>query len=298
MTGWIFNIQRYSIQDGPGIRTTVFFKGCPIRCLWCANPESQEVFPQLLYVESHCVRCYRCIEACPHMANTRASDGRIRIDQGLCKVCGKCIEVCPNEARVLCGRLMTVEEVLEEVKKDALFYWNSAGGVTASGGEPTQQPEFLIEFFKRCQDVGFHTTLDTSGYVTWERFVRILEYTDRVLYNIKHMDPVRHRELTGVDNGLILENVKKIAEREISFIVRVPLIPGCNDSAENLQDLARFVTELGKGKVDLLPYHQLGVRKYERLRRCYELDGSQLFEKEEIQAKMKVLESYSLEVKL
>lgn len=294
IVGSIFNIQGYSVQDGPGIRTTVFFKGCPIMCQWCANPESQAPFPQLLYVESHCVRCYRCIAACPDLINAKDREGAIKIEHGTCKACGKCIAVCPNEARAICGKLMTVEEVLQEVKKDALFYRNSGGGVTASGGEPTQQAKFLIELFKGCQNLGFHTTLDTCGYVAWEQLEQILEYTDLVLYDLKHMDPLRHRELTGVDNRLILNNARKIAEKGAAFVVRVPLIPGCNDSPENLKALARFVMDLGQEKVEFLPYHQLGVSKYERQGKLYALLESRPFEKDELHAKLKVFESYDL----
>ena len=298
MTGRIFNIQRFSIQDGPGIRTTVFMKGCPLKCLWCANPESMDARPQLLYIEAHCARCYRCIEACPNGANSKNVDGSIRIDRNLCKGCGKCVEACPNEARVLCGKQMTVDEVMVEVKKDALFYRNSGGGVTASGGEPTQQADFLVNLFKKCQTAGFHTALDTCGYVKWERLERILKYTDLVLFDLKNIDPTKHKELTGANYGLVLENAKQMAKKGIDFIVRAPLIPGRNDSTENLHALASFVIKLGKNMIDILPYHRLGAGKNERLGKQYALEKTQPFTKEELQGKVKILESCGLDVSI
>jgi glycyl-radical enzyme activating protein len=296
--GWVFNIQRYSIQDGPGIRTTVFLNGCPLRCLWCSNPESQGAPPSLFYFDSLCVRCYRCVEACPTGATSIAPDGSIKIDRTRCERCGKCAEVCPNEARVMSGKLMTVDEVLEVVKKDALFYKNSGGGITASGGEPTHQPEFLLEFFKGCQNSGFHTCLDTTGYVRWEIFEGILEYTDLVLYDIKHMNPERHKELTGVDNRIILLNAEKIAKKGIPLIIRVPLIPGGNDSPENLETLGKYVAKLGTHKLDLLPYHQFGVKKYERLGMEYKMGDIKPYQKEQVELIKKTLESYGLEVSI
>jgi len=297
-SGWIFNIQRYSLQDGPGIRTTVFFKGCPLRCWWCDNPESQGTSPELLYFDSLCVRCYRCVDACPSGATNVSPDGSIGIERSLCKACGKCVEVCLSEARFISGRPVMVRKVLEQVKADSLFYKNSGGGVTASGGEPTLQPDFLLRFFKGCQRLGFTTCLDTCGYVQWELLERILEYTDMVLYDIKHMDPLRHIEFTGVDNQLILENAKRVVARGIPLTIRVPLIPGCNDSTQDLEALGRYVVGLGNRKLELLPYHQLGTKKYERLGQKYRLEGAQLFTEKVIKDKVMLLNSYGLEVEI
>ncbi|MCX5995922.1 MAG: glycyl-radical enzyme activating protein, partial [Chloroflexi bacterium] len=241
-------------------------------------------------------RCYRCVEACPNKATTKTPEGALQINRSLCKACGKCVEVCPNKARQISGNLMTVDEVLEEVKKDALFYQNSGGGVTFSGGEPTQQPEFLWHLLKRCQESGIQTALDTSGFVKPEILKRVLEHTNLVLYDIKHMDPAKHKELTGVDNRLILENAKMIATMGKPMIIRVPLIPEHNDSKENFKALAEFMLGLGLKRVDLLPYHSLGKIKYQRLGMEYKLGDLKPFEAGEV-AKIKAdLESYGLQV--
>jgi pyruvate formate lyase activating enzyme len=294
--GWIFDIQRYAVNDGPGIRTTAFLKGCPLRCLWCDNPESQDMHPQLLHFENLCVRCYRCVAACPTGATTVNSDGAIEIDRDICTACGTCVEACLSDARAISGRAVTPTEVVDIVKSDSLFYRNSGGGVTASGGEPTHQPAFLMEFLSECQKAGLDTALDTCGYVRWEVLQEILENVDLVLFDIKHPDPARHKELTGVDNALILENVRRISDLGKPLIVRLPLVPGCNDSKEVLKDTAELLTRLNLVRVDIAPYHQLGIAKYQRLGRVYALDGVQPFKMEQIEAIRKCLEAYGLEV--
>jgi glycyl-radical enzyme activating protein len=294
--GWIFNIQRYSTQDGPGIRTTVFFVGCPLKCFWCSNPESQFKGPKLLYFESKCTRCKRCIEVCPNKATSIGADGFIMIDRDKCVSCGKCVETCPNDARAISGELKTVDEVMKVVKKDSLFYRNSGGGVTASGGEPTYQPKFLLELFQACKKSRIHTCLDTCGYVSWQVLEEVLEYVNLILYDIKHMDSNQHIKLTGVDNKIILQNAERIAGKGIPLIIRVPLIPGYNDSKENLQELAKFATRLGVHKIDLIPYHELGVSKYERLGMNYIMAGTKALHKDEVDPIKRGLESYGLEV--
>ncbi len=295
-TGCVFNIERFATRDGPGIRTTVFLKGCPLKCLWCANPESMRPTPQLMYLEQLCQRCYRCVAVCPSKATTVNPEGAIEIDRSLCETCGKCADACPAKAREISGKLMTVEEVLEEVKKDSLFYQNSGGGVTASGGEPTHQPEFLGHLFRRCEQSAIHTCLDTCGFVRTEVLQSVLEHTNLLLYDIKHMDPVKHKELTGVDNRLILENARMVAAQGKPMIIRVPLIPEHNDSEENIKALAGFMTELGLTRIDLLPYHALGKTKYDRLGTEYKLGDLKPYDSNQVEEIKTLLESHGLEV--
>jgi glycyl-radical enzyme activating protein len=297
--GYIFDIQRYSIHDGPGIRSTIFFKGCPLRCTWCENPESQKQSSQLLYIKHLCRRCHKCVEVCSNQANRVLPDGSLEVDRKLCQACGRCVEICPLEARQIFGKLMSVDEVMDVVKRDALFYRNSGGGVTASGGEPTAQPAFLISLFKECQKLGFHTTLDTCGFVKWEVLKPILEYVNLVLFDIKQTDPEVHQQLTGVNNQLILENAKKIVAAGVPLIVRVPLIPGFNDSEEDIRALAQFALELdGQQEVNLLPYHKFGSEKYDSLGMKYELDNLEPYTEEEIGLHVDLIKSYGLRVEI
>lgn len=296
--GCVFDIQRFSIQDGPGIRTTVFFKGCPLTCWWCSNPESQSPKAQLIYFSHLCQRCYKCVEACPNHANQVRPDGSLEIDRGLCQACGKCVEACLPEARRVSGKEMTVSEVVEIVRKDAPFYRNSGGGVTASGGEATSQPEFLLELFKQCQQRGYHTALDTCGYVKWEVLEPILEHVDLVLYDIKHMDPELHKHFTGVGNEVILENARRIAARGVPMILRIPLITGCNDSEQNIRDIAKFALELGGVEVNLLPYHKFGLKKYEALGMEYKLRDTEALKEEDVKTVTGIIQSYGLRVQV
>jgi len=297
-SGSVFNIQRYSVQDGPGIRTTVFLKGCPLACYWCSNPESQAMHPELLYFDTLCTGCLRCLDACPNGATILSSDEKILIDRGLCKACGACAEACLSDARIISGKLMTVDEVTDVVKKDSLFYRNSNGGVTFSGGEPTHQPAFLLELLKDSQRKGFHTCLDTCGYTQWEFLEEALEYVDLVLFDVKHMDTKQHKELTAVDNLLILDNLKRIADTGKEMIIRVPLMPGINDSKENINALGIFMSQSSLKRVDLLPYHRLGVKKYERLGMEYKLGELGSFKKEEVDDVKGILEKFDLVVEI
>ncbi|MBE0479698.1 MAG: glycyl-radical enzyme activating protein [Dehalococcoidia bacterium] len=298
LTGCVFNIERFAIRDGPGIRTTVFLKGCPLKCIWCANPESIRPYPQMFCFAHLCASCCRCVQACPNKAISVAADGSPFTDRDLCKNCGTCTDVCPNRAREISGKMMTVDQVLEEVKKDALFYQNSGGGITASGGEPAYQPEFLRELFRRSRQAVIHTCLDTTGFVKTDILKSILEHTDLVLYDLKHMDPQRHRQLTGVDNALILENARMIAVIGKPMIIRVPLVPDHNDSAENLDALASFMKELGLARIDLLPYHSLGRDKYTRLGMVYGLSELKPHSSERVAEIKACLESKGLTVEV
>ena len=296
MSGIVFDIQRYCLNDGPGIRTTVFLKGCPLRCLWCCNPESQIPRPELFYNESLCTRCYRCIEICPHHAVTIEDGGAININRKLCEVCGKCVEACPNEARAITGKRMTVEEVLDVVRKDGLFYRNSGGGVTVSGGEAAFQSGFTLEILKGSQGLGLHTALETCGYTDTETLDLLIKHADLVLFDIKHMDPEAHHQLTGAENELVLANLRMVARSGVQVILRMPIIPGCNDSEENLRAAGDYIYHLGLKKVDIIPYHKLGIAKYRRLGKEYQLEHLVTMKAEDVETVEKILKSYGLEV--
>lgn len=265
--GVIFNIQTYSIHDGPGIRTTVFIKGCPLKCVWCQNPESQSAAPQLFFNSETCVGCGKCLQVCPEGA-IRLDEGRSWTNRDVCRGAGKCAEVCPNEARNIAGRHVTAGEVFKEVMKDKIFYEKSGGGVTLGGGEPLASPEFTTSLLKLYKKAGIHTALDTCGYAKWEMMKQILQYVDLVLYDLKHMDPAAHQLYTGVSNDLILGNAGRICqELHIPVLARIPVIPGYNDSMNNIKATGRFIAaEMGTStEVHLLPYHKLGEMKYHRL---------------------------------
>jgi pyruvate formate lyase activating enzyme len=264
--GVVFNLQHYSIHDGPGIRTTVFLMGCPLKCIWCQNPESQHVKPALFFNQEICTGCGTCLWVCPEKV-IRLFEGISKTDRTRCAGHGKCVEACPNEARSLMGREMSALEVFEDVRADAIFYKGSGGGVTLSGGDPIVQPTFATGILKLCREAGFHTAMETCGFAKWEILEGILKHTDLVLYDIKHMESASHKELTGVPNELILENARKIhQELKLPMLARIPIIPGYNDSQENLETTARFIKhDLGSPKVYLLPYHRLGEVKYHRM---------------------------------
>lgn len=274
----IFDIQRFSVSDGPGIRTTVFMKGCPLRCPWCHNPESQHPFPEVMFFESKCIGCGRCREACPRGAIS--PDPSLCVDRRLCDNCGKCAQACPSNALVLSGTLMTVSDVMRQVEKDAPFYKASGGGVTLSGGEPTMHPEFAAALASFCRERGLHVALDTCGFAARGTFARLIEHVDLVLFDVKHTNPERHKNLTGADAEPIIDNLYEVAERGVATVIRVPVIPGCNDTTDNVHKLAHLVRQLldlggNITCIDLLPYHRLGEAKYKALGRPYSLGGIQ-----------------------
>lgn len=270
--GIIFDIQRFSIHDGPGIRTTVFFKGCPLRCLWCQNPEGLIKEQEMVFTLRKCIGCRHCIEVCPEGAITEQDGGR-SIDRSLCSLCGECVKVCPSTALEISGRWMVVSEVMEEIEKDMSFYKTSGGGVTLSGGEPTFQPQFCIALLKNCQLMGIHTALDTCAYQKWDVLDEVLNHVDLVLYDIKHIDDTKHKQFTGVSSKPMLDNIRRIDSKEIPVIVRIPIIPGFTDSEDNIEAIVRFVANLKNViQIDLLPYHGLEKSKYEKLELVYQLD--------------------------
>lgn len=271
LKGIVFNIQRFSIHDGPGIRTVVFLKGCPLNCLWCSNPESQEVFPRIFHDPRKCMGCNACILKCHSGAISQKGEVKL-VNMKKCNMCGNCLESCYSGALELVGKEMTVEEVMSEIRKDRPFYFNSGGGVTLSGGEPSVQYEFAARILDKCSKEGIDTALETSGYANWSILNELIQRVNLVLFDIKHMNPHQHKIFTGVDNKLILENAKKIASSGKNMIVRVPVIPKHNDDEENIRATMNFTISLKTVKeIHLLPYHRLGKGKYNRLGREYPL---------------------------
>ncbi|PID42065.1 MAG: radical SAM protein [Proteobacteria bacterium] len=266
----IFDIKRYSINDGPGIRTTVFFKGCPLRCAWCHNPESISAKPQKMYYESKCIGCRECVTACPENACQLTEKG-IVTDLQRCTSCGICAEVCPTLATEMSGRIATVAEILEQVEKDRPFFEESHGGVTFSGGEPTRQAPFLHALLDECGRHGIHRAVDTCGLTTAQTLIDLVEKTDLFLYDLKLMDSAKHKEWTGRSNVQILENLRILARREVPIRIRIPLTAGVNDDDANINASVRFLADLGPAidQVDILPYHNIAENKYKRLGRVY-----------------------------
>jgi len=295
--GLIFLIQGYSIQDGPGIRTTVFMKGCPLRCPWCHNPESLNPHPELMTHDAQCIACGKCVDACPVEAITLNKQEGRKIDRDRCNLCFECVEVCPAEALTKVGEIMTVEQVVEEVEKDEIFYWRSGGGVTISGGEPLLQGPFVTKVLKACKEKGLHTALDTCGYSPWPLLEEVLEYVDLVLFDIKHMDPKAHEEATGMSNALSLENLYKIPNHKTVWL-RIPLIPGYNDSEENLKKISALGREIGAERISILPFNKFGEGKYENLGKQIFISDVKPPSKERLHEIQQSIESFGLHVTL
>ena len=271
MLGTVFNIQRFSIHDGPGIRTTVFLKGCSLRCFWCHNPEGVRLKHEIQFFPDRCIGCDACISACEHGANT-VVDGVRRYDRDLCVVCGKCVDTCYAGARVLTGNDMTVEKVVEEALRDRAFYETSKGGVTLSGGEPALQHEFSREVLRQLQAAGIHTAIETCGNVPWEHLDELMPFTDLIMMDLKQMDSARHRAATGAPNERILANARRLAQTGKPILFRTPVIPTVNDAPEDIAAIADFVVELNGLReggeplgLELLAFHRLAADKYRSL---------------------------------
>jgi len=266
-TGILFNIMRFAINDGPGIRTTIFFKGCPLHCTWCHNPESISPEPELMYHRERCTVCGACVAVCPQKAITLV-DGRIETDRSRCRACGRCIEVCNADARSIAGRLMTVDEVMREVERDIIFYSRSGGGVTLSGGEPMDQHEFAEAILRACKERAIHTVVDTAGAVHPAFLDTIIGLVDLFLYDIKFLDKEKLLYHTGAARALLCGNLRRLIEKGARVIVRVPVIPGINDGEKEWKELATFINRTdGIEAIQLLPYHASGRQKYARLGR-------------------------------
>jgi pyruvate formate lyase activating enzyme len=295
-SGIIFDIKRYAINDGSGIRTAIFFKGCPLNCLWCHNPEGQSSQPQLIFRSNRCKGSKACLEVCPLGAITWL-DGSIT-NWETCDDCGRCVEVCYAGAREIIGRLVSVNQLMEEIKRDIPFYDQSGGGVTFTGGEPIFQREFLQKTLLACKQQEIHTIVDTSGYASWEGFELIYPLVDLFLYDLKLMDEFKHMQCTSVSNQIILDNLQKLSGAKAHIIVRIPLIPGVNDDGENIERSAKFLADLPYlDGVELMPYHNIGLAKYQALGMRYKLEDTKPATRQHIEKVEKIFIQYHLPVK-
>ena len=294
--GTIFDIKKFAIHDGPGVRTTVFLKGCPMGCWLCHNPESQAFSGDLLLRSGRCDRCGDCVEACPLDAIS-LNEKSVHIHRSRCDLCGACVDACLRDALEIAGRAVSVAEVMAELEKDAVFYDESGGGITFSGGEPLSQPDFLMDLLRACKARGFGTAVDTCGHAEPEIFQQVAEHVDLFLYDLKLVDDERHLQFTGASNESIHENLRWLAERGEEVLIRFPLLPGINDDGENVDALGSLLASLPvRYPVDILPYHRMGVDKYERLERDHRLPDLQPPSEEQILEVVGRLKSYGLHV--
>jgi glycyl-radical enzyme activating protein family protein len=282
----IFNIQKYSLYDGPGTRTIVFFKGCPLRCKWCANPEGLDRKYNVMFKQNYCIHCGACLSVCPVGIHQMENQEHI-VDRSInCTGCGKCVSVCPKSALDISGEFKTISEILDVIKEDESFYEISGGGVTLSGGECTLQFEAARDLLKACKEYGIHTAIETCGYTEPQKALALSEYVDLYLFDLKHMDPKRHTELTGMSNEVILLNLETLIKKRKSLIVRMPMLKGINDSKEEIEKISVFLKKFVSYEnflgVHLLPYHKLGVNKYYQLGMKYEIEGDPSLGKEDL----------------
>lgn len=295
-SGTIFNIQHFSTEDGPGIRTTVFMKGCPLRCQWCHNPEGLRFSPEIIWYKEKCIGCLDCLESCQQKAIVKAEEGLIT-DEARCQLCGACLEACPAGARERVGRVLSVSEVVAELEKDRPFYEQSGGGITVGGGEPLSQHLFVENLLARCRDASLHTALDTSGLAPFPVLESVARHADLVLFDLKHSDRTVHQAFCGVDPQPIFDNLRKIGNGGPLIWVRIPIIPGINDRPEILHSLAELIKPLNRvERVDLLPYHPLGKDKYRRFRMSYPLNDLQAPSSSEIDSIRKIFREHGLPV--
>jgi len=303
---FVSNVQAYSIQDGPGIRTTVFLKGCPLQCKWCHNPENINPYLEVYYRNIKCTQCGKCLEVCsdgaifppiPIQEARQKDSGYQKINRDLCTRCMKCVEVCPSEALTIAGEEWELEQLLEEVRKDIMFYLDSGGGMTISGGEPTMFTDFSIELLKGSKEWGIDTCVDTTAYCKWENLEKLLPYTTLFLLDIKHMNSQKHKKGTGVSNELIIENAKKLAESGATIRIRIPIVPGFNDTKEELEEIAKFAKSLGSAVqgVDLLPFHDYCVGKYEQLDRVWSFPESVAMDAKAVAHFKELFDGYGLD---
>jgi pyruvate formate lyase activating enzyme len=298
VTGEIFDIKKYAIHDGPGIRTTVFFKGCPLTCWWCHNPEGIKRGTERLYRKDRCIGCQLCIQSCPHKAIARSTDRPQWVPYD-CQYCQTCSRICPTEAVLFVGKIMSVAEVIAEIARDTVFFDESDGGVTISGGEPLMQPQFLLKLLEACGDLDLHRTVDTSGYAETDTLLRVALRTELFLYDLKHMDPGKHYRYTGVSNEKILENLERLSEQGADIIVRLPIIPGLNSDDENIDHTGAFLSRLaGIRSVNILPYHSAAIAKYSNLGIEYHAMDVARPSCDQLESIAMRLEKYDIQVKI
>ena len=296
--GYVFDIKKYAIHDGPGIRTTIFFKGCPLQCRWCHNPESWRMDPEPGFRRTRCLRCGRCVEVCDARAITMTENGPVT-DVNKCRTCGECVRICTQGAKEIIGQQMTVDQVMHEIEKDVIFYDESGGGVTFSGGEPLMQPEFLLALLNRCRAHDIHTAVDTTCYAKPEVVQKVAALTDLFLCDIKHMDGAVHKRFTGVDNEQILYNIKDLATTGKSIVIRIPVVPGFNDDPANIEMTADFVASLGDiVRIDILPYNRGGMEKSARLATELDLMQAAIPSYEKMEGIAETFRSYDFKVKI
>lgn len=268
--GIVCEIEKYAIYDGPGIRTVVFLKGCPLNCLWCSNPETQKKENELYYNSNKCISCNRCLNVCQRNA-LEVKENKICVNREKCNACGECVKACPMGAVNLVGKNMSVNEVFEEVEKDMIFYQQSGGGVTVSGGEVLMHGSFVQALLKKCKENYIHTAIETSGFGNYETLKNLAEYADLIMFDVKHTKNEIHKNLTGVENTIIFNNLSKLSQIHKNIIIRVPLITGLNDSVKNIEKTANIAKDNGIKEIHLLPYHSLGKEKYKQLNKKYDL---------------------------
>jgi pyruvate formate lyase activating enzyme len=297
-TGKIFDIKKYAIHDGPGIRTTIFFKGCPLSCWWCHNPEGIAYTTQRLYRRDRCIGCRECVAACAENAIEICAKG-INWNAAECVYCGTCEDLCPAEAVDIIGKTMSVDEVVAEITKDTVFYDESRGGITISGGEPLMQPSFLIALLDACKKLELHRTVDTSGFAESHTLLEAATRTDLFLYDLKHMDSEKHTRFTGVSNEIILNNLEVLSRQETEIVIRLPIIPGFNSDQENIDKTGAFIASLpGVSRINILPYHCAATAKYKNLGLDFNTSDLLKPTRELLESVAKRLKTYQLTVNI
>lgn len=299
MENLVFDIKRYAINDGPGIRVTVFLKGCPLSCEWCHNPEGMSKKREKLYTASKCIGCKQCVDVCEQNVCILTPEG-IVTDKEACILCGKCAEVCPTKATEISGEAMSVEDLMKIIRRETLIMDQSEGGVTFSGGEPLMHNRYLLEILEACGREGIHRCVDTTGFANTEVLLKVASKTDHFLYDLKMMDSDKHKKYTGVPNEKILENLKVLSANGTSFDIRIPLIGGVNDDEENIQQTAVFITTLKSkpNRIQILPYHNIASKKYEKLGGVYEQGIMAEPDAETQELAIKIFERFGLQAEI